>query len=294
MQSVSIGGVLSLPLLLCGLLDAQRPTSVTPPAAEFGAIKAEFAKSMAAFQAAKEAARTEADFEAAMRILPEAGSFAARIKSIALAHPADAVAAEAIVWLLDASHGDACCDDLFDVLVAHHIDSDLVVEACRKTSYAATPKAQAFLRTVRERGKRHAARVWAAYVLAKIEQIEAKMVRHFEGNPQDGPPDWLKQTRGESGLKALQALGRDALAKQAEALEAHSEQLLEEVATTAADVEGDRGSLADQASSDLFESRFLVVGKLAPDIEGKDTDGVAFKLSDYRGKVVFLDFWGYW
>jgi hypothetical protein len=36
------------------------------------------------------------------------------------------------------------------------------------------------------------------------------------------------------------------------------------------------------------------VGQLAPDIEGMDIDGVAFKLSDYRGKVVVLDFWGHW
>ena len=36
------------------------------------------------------------------------------------------------------------------------------------------------------------------------------------------------------------------------------------------------------------------VGMLAPEIEGEDLDGVPFKLSDYRGKVVVLDFWGHW
>jgi hypothetical protein len=36
------------------------------------------------------------------------------------------------------------------------------------------------------------------------------------------------------------------------------------------------------------------VGTVAQDISGKDLDGVAFKLSDYRGKVVMLDFWGTW
>lgn len=36
------------------------------------------------------------------------------------------------------------------------------------------------------------------------------------------------------------------------------------------------------------------IGNVAPDIEGQDLDGVAFKLSDYQGKVVFLDFWGDW
>lgn len=36
------------------------------------------------------------------------------------------------------------------------------------------------------------------------------------------------------------------------------------------------------------------VGQTAPDIDGEDLDGVKFKLSDYRGKVVVLDFWGDW
>ena len=38
----------------------------------------------------------------------------------------------------------------------------------------------------------------------------------------------------------------------------------------------------------------LAVGKAAPDIEAEDLDGVNFKLSDYRGKVVVIDFWGDW
>ena len=36
------------------------------------------------------------------------------------------------------------------------------------------------------------------------------------------------------------------------------------------------------------------IGNLAPEISGADIDGVKFKLSDYRGKVVVLDFWGDW
>ncbi|MDG1874966.1 MAG: TlpA disulfide reductase family protein [Mariniblastus sp.] len=38
----------------------------------------------------------------------------------------------------------------------------------------------------------------------------------------------------------------------------------------------------------------LQVGHEAPDIIGKDLDGMEFRLSDYRGKVVLLDFWGHW
>ena len=36
------------------------------------------------------------------------------------------------------------------------------------------------------------------------------------------------------------------------------------------------------------------IGEEAPEIEGVDLEGVAFKLSDYRGKVVMLDFYGDW
>ena len=38
----------------------------------------------------------------------------------------------------------------------------------------------------------------------------------------------------------------------------------------------------------------LQVGFRAPDFEAVDLEGKRFKLSDYRGKVVALDFWGFW
>lgn len=38
----------------------------------------------------------------------------------------------------------------------------------------------------------------------------------------------------------------------------------------------------------------LAVGRVAPEIDGEDVDGKPLKLSDYRGKVVLLDFWGHW
>jgi hypothetical protein len=38
----------------------------------------------------------------------------------------------------------------------------------------------------------------------------------------------------------------------------------------------------------------LEVGNRAMEISGEDIDGRRFKLSDYRGKVVVLDFWGNW
>lgn len=53
-------------------------------------------------------------------------------------------------------------------------------------------------------------------------------------------------------------------------------------------------TLGKSAASALFELQNLAPGKVAPDIEAEDIDGTPFKLSDYRGKVVMLDFWGDW
>jgi hypothetical protein len=53
------------------------------------------------------------------------------------------------------------------------------------------------------------------------------------------------------------------------------------------------GTVGDKAKAGLFEIDHLSIGKEAPDIEGEDENSKPFKLSDYRGKVVLLDFWSY-
>jgi hypothetical protein len=53
-------------------------------------------------------------------------------------------------------------------------------------------------------------------------------------------------------------------------------------------------ALRKEADNLLFALQNLSVGKVAPEITANDLDGIEFNLSDYRGKVVFLDFWGDW
>ncbi len=60
------------------------------------------------------------------------------------------------------------------------------------------------------------------------------------------------------------------------------------------DGELDTGTLAERARPALDELRRLAVGRIAPEIEGRDIDGRRFKLSDYRGQVVVLTFSGTW
>jgi len=51
---------------------------------------------------------------------------------------------------------------------------------------------------------------------------------------------------------------------------------------------------ASRAEGVIFEMEHLQVGMVAPDFETTDQDGKPWKLSDYRGKVVVIDFWGFW
>ena len=85
--------------------------------------------------------------------------------------------------------------------------------------------------------------------------------------------------------------------KQSEHVE-KAKSLLAEVSEKYSDVELAPGqTLAELASSQAESIDTLLalsVGKEILDLEGEDTDGTRFKLSDYRGKVVLIDFWAFW
>ena len=55
-----------------------------------------------------------------------------------------------------------------------------------------------------------------------------------------------------------------------------------------------RPTLGQAAEARLDNWHNLAEGKAAPEIEGVDVEGNPLKLSDYRGKVVALVFWGTW
>lgn len=108
-------------------------------------------------------------------------------------------------------------------------------------------------------------------------------------------------TSAKLKASATYGLGQN-LAAQLDALGDKPEQI-EKVAAEAEKVFAqaiglfDKEKLAAQketAEKELTSFRTLRVGKEAPDIKGADLDGKDFKLTDYRGKVVLLDFWGNW
>ena len=70
--------------------------------------------------------------------------------------------------------------------------------------------------------------------------------------------------------------------------------MLEDLQKNYFDVVERGATLSAKADREIFEIVNLAVGKPAPEIEGEDLAGVSFKLSDYLGNVVMLDFWGDW
>jgi thiol-disulfide isomerase/thioredoxin len=81
----------------------------------------------------------------------------------------------------------------------------------------------------------------------------------------------------------------------ADALFKEADQFYERVNAQFADVKWNANlTLSQVTAAEVYELRNLEVGHVAPEIDGEDLDGKRMKLSDYRGKVVVLDFWADW
>lgn len=99
--------------------------------------------------------------------------------------------------------------------------------------------------------------------------------------------------------KAKEAVG-SALYVQAMQMERDSSKaeqykaIVDKLSTDHADLEVRGRKVAAVMKATLEAKEKLAIGNQAPEIIGKDVDGKEMKLSDYRGKVVVLDFWGDW
>jgi hypothetical protein len=83
--------------------------------------------------------------------------------------------------------------------------------------------------------------------------------------------------------------------EEAKKVQKEAEQFLTRAQKDYGDVKaGYLGSVARHADGELFELLHLGKGMAVPDIEGEDLDAQKFNLSNYRGKVLLLDFWGNW
>lgn len=142
-------------------------------------------------------------------------------------------------------------------------------------------------------------------------QLYRTLIEHHLGNPDLAEACMgAIYERGDDAQAFLEAAYEKAEAPQAKAAAAYvlssklrradedqQEQRLEylrAVVKDAGDFEFRGRSIKASAEGQLFAAENLRIGKVAPEIEGVDTGGEPFKLSDYRGKVVVIDFWGDW
>ena len=172
----------------------------------------------------------------------------------------DPGASKALAMVLTTGAYSPEANKALDLIVKNDLYDSAIISALPMLTRMGGPNAEKLLRGAAEHAKTNDDRGKATMALAKF----------------------LK-------TKAERAHGGDA-----KKLNAEAEKLFETVAEKYADVKVYNRPLGPQAKGELFEMRHLAIGKTAPEIEAEDLDSVKFKLSDYRGKVVLLDFWGNW
>jgi hypothetical protein len=196
---------------------------------------------------------------------------------LAKADPKADAAAEAINWVLPQTMYQPLGEKVFEFATEHLATSPKIANAVLalgryglRESDKNYKAAEAFLAAVKEKNKEKP-------VLAVLAMANA----------------WAAKNKYDAAEYRQQ--------KDADELAAVADKLFEAATKEFGEVklpargEGQEGqTVAAAAKVELFELRNLRVGKTAPDIEGEDLDGTKFKLSDYKGKVVVLDFWGDW
>jgi hypothetical protein len=204
------------------------------------------------------------------------------------------VAVEALSWIIGGGLGwlgaGTEIEAALDLLRKDYITSDKLQRMCFYAYIydSASIKPELFLRAVLKKNPHREVQARACYFLGVIlrsHAAEGKKWREIRGSAE--AKVWEAELKADV-MDRIKASDPDKSLKGAE-------RLFEQVISEYGDVKTtNERTMADLAKSTLFEMQHLVVGKTAPEIEGEDIDGKRFKLSDYRGKVVVLDFWGNW
>ncbi len=224
---------------------------------------------------------------AAMREqMPNPQKLVPLMQAIAEKYPETDAEFAGLFWVAQRNMGTPEFDAAFDTLLAHHganpkLASLVTLISRQRPSPAIDARFQSILENPNA-GKE--LRGVTAYTQLSYRKRLAG-VRDMLNNPEQLAQ--IQASLGEEGVEYLKSIEPEP-----------EEQLLaklEKLASEYADVEVRPGkTLGAMLEAEIFEIKFLSIGKTAPDIDGEDIDGVAFKLSDYRGKVVVVDFWGDW
>ena len=220
---------------------------------------------------------------------------AAKSLELAEKHPNDPVALDALLlavwqvnttpWPVEMVGEDAARPRAFEILMRDHVRSDKLGPLCQRISYGYCKEYEPFLRAVLAANPHERIRATACLSLGAFLNNRAARLDLCRERP-----DLAREFADLYGGEYLAALLRQDRGKVIEEAEAVFRQASEQYGRV--ELPGGK-TVAEQADAELFAIRHLSVGKQAPDIEGEDQDGRRFKLNDYRGKVVLLDFWSY-
>lgn len=192
-------------------------------------------------------------------------------------------ALDAISWIMSQTQDPALKKKATARLVADHLNNPKVAKMLTTFGRGIPSEAtQGLLKTFSEKSDSDAVKGIATITLASYMRNGKSMLSSLLDNPQ---------------FAAAYPDSMDYFKKLVATKDEDVEAILKSAADKYADVEHNGstiGKLAKRELKIMEAQRNLQVGKIAPDIEGPDIDGVTFKLSDYRGKVVMLDFWGDW
>jgi hypothetical protein len=227
------------------------------------------------------------------RVFKHRNKLAQQFVELAEKYPKDPIALAALMqavwqvnttpWPVEIVGKDSARVRAFALLQRDHVRSDKLGPVCQRLSFGFCKEYETFLRTVLAKNPHKDVQGLACLGLAhflsnRLQRIDlvkeqAELAREFEGL---------------FGKEYLQDLLRQDRARVTREAEVFFEQAVEKYGSVK--IPGG-GTVGEKARAELFEIRHLRVGMEAPDIEGEDQDGKRFKLSDYRGKVVLLDFW---
>jgi thiol-disulfide isomerase/thioredoxin len=240
---------------------------------------------------AYEAAQTEADRRAIRQRIIEAqhrsaAKLAARVVALVRPHAADPASVDPLSWLLAANALTDAANEAADLLLKHHLRDPRVQTLAARLYTFPVPWPEKMLRALADADLPRERKGQALFQLARFVKYRADSLPRLQ-HAAGAEAQRLERLYGKEYLARLRRL--DPAQVEAEAV-----RLFTLVAEKYADVKYLTRPLGEQARGFLEELRGLRIGKTAPETAAVDLDGVKFRLSDYRGKVVVLTFWAFW
>jgi hypothetical protein len=234
--------------------------------------------------------------EARKQIQARLAKLPLRFLEQAEANPKDPVALEALIQTVSFVNGTAFPEGgkgslderALALLRRDHVESDKLGTVCQQVLFGFHKSHEEFLRAVLEKNPHPEVQGLAALSLAQYLNDRLNRLELLPG--QQELTERYHRVFGKEYIEELQRQDRAAVAREAETLFERAAEKYGEVKIPVT-YYGSGGTIREKAESELFQIRHLAVGRVAPEIEGEDQDGQHFKLSDYRGKVVLLDFW---